>query len=458
MNQGNKKAVVLTEGNIWKQLLLFSLPILFGNVFQQTYNMVDSVIVGRFVGDDALAAVGSSSNIIHLLMSAFFGISMGAGVVIAKYYGAKDWEGVSRGVHTMVAFGLTGGVLFTVLGEVLTPHILQWIGTPQEVMVESQIYFRIFFAGTIFSSMYNIGSGILRAVGDSKRPLYYLIYACILNVILDLLFVAVFDMGVAGAAWATVIAQGIKFLLIMRALTKKEEVYCVSWKKLRFHKAELKSIVSIGLPSGLQNSIVSLSNIVVQSSINSFGALALAGYGAYSKIDGFAMMPNFSFGTAMTTYAGQNVGARAFDRVTKGAKQGTFIAVLTTSVLTGLILLFGKPLMGIFTDTAELVELSRQLMGIIAAGYIAMAVTQTLSGVMRGAGDTVTPMWISLFTTVVVRVPIAYGLVYLTKSAQFPNGRQESVFISLLCAWLLGALVTTIFYLKGNWKKKALEY
>lgn len=448
MNQGNKKAVVLTEGNIWKQLLLFSLPILFGNVFQQTYNMVDSVIVGRFVGDDALAAVGSSSNIIHLLMSAFFGISMGAGVVIAKYYGAKDWDGVSRGVHTMVAFGLTGGVLFTVLGEVLTPNILQWIGTPEEVMVESQVYFRIYFAGTIFSSMYNIGSGILRAVGDSKRPLYYLIYACIINVILDLLFVAVFHWGVAGAAWATVIAQGFKFILIMRALTRKQEVYCVSWKKLRFHKEELKSIVSIGLPSGLQNSIVSLSNIVVQSSINSFGALALAGYGAYSKIDGFAMMPASAFAMATTTFIGQNIGAKNFDRVKKGAKTGLFLNMLTAESIGILLAIIAPVLLHIFTDDPQIIAYGALQASICGPFYCLCAGSHAMAGMLRGAGKSTIPM------AVIILFWCGLRMSWITLVAR-PIHIVDFVFYAYPITWACSFIVLAIYCLKSGWIKKA---
>lgn len=448
MNQGNKKAVVLTEGNIWKQLLLFSLPILFGNVFQQTYNMVDSVIVGRFVGDDALAAVGSSSNIIHLLLSAFFGISMGAGVVIAKYYGAKDWEGVSRGVHTMVAFGLTGGILFTVLGELLTPHILQWIGTPEEVMVESQIYFRIFFVGTIFSSMYNIGSGILRAVGDSRRPLYYLIYACIINVVLDLLFVAVFEWGVAGAAWATVIAQGFKFLLIMRALTRKNEVYCVSWRKLRFHKEELKAIVAIGLPSGLQNSIVSISNIVVQSSINSFGALALAGYGAYSKIDGFAMMPASAFAMATTTFVGQNIGAKNFDRVKKGAKTGLFLNMITAESIGILLAIIAPFLLRIFTDDPQIIAYGALQASICGPFYCLCAGSHAMAGMLRGAGKSTIPMMVIILFWCGLRMS------WITFVAR-PIHIVDFVFYAYPITWACSFIVLGIYCLKSGWIKKA---
>ena len=270
------------------------------------------------------------------------------------------------------------------------------------------------------------------------------------------MFVAQFGMGVSGVALATVLAQAVSGVLCFMRLAKLTDVFDLKVSYLRLNGKYSGGMIRLGLPSGLTQAIFSMAMVIVQSLTNSFGEAFIAANVIVMRVDGFAMLPNFSFGTAMTTYAGQNVGARKMDRVVKGAKQGTLLAVLTSATLTGLILIFGKQLMGIFTETTSLVELSRDMMGIIAVGYIAMAVTQSLSGVMRGAGDTMTPMWISLFTTVVVRVPIAYSIAYLTRTPELPNGRQECVYISLLCAWLLGALATTIVYMKGNWKKKAL--
>ncbi len=285
----------------------------------------------------------------------------------------------------------------------------------------------------------------------------YLLVSTVLNIALDLLFVAKLGMGVSGVALATVIAQAVSAVLCFWRLAKMTEIFDLKLCYMKLHKKYAKNIVRLGLPSGLTQAIFSMAMIIVQSLTNSFGEMFIAANVIVMRVDGFAMLPNFSFGTAMTTYAGQNVGARKQDRVSQGAKQGTLIAVLTTSVITGAILIFGKQLMGIFTDTTELVDLSRRMMGIIAFGYIAMAVTQSLSGVMRGAGDTMTPMWISLFTTVVVRVPVAYGIAYLTRSAELPNGRQECIFISLLCSWVIGAVVTAIFYRMGKWREKALS-
>ena len=282
-------------------------------------------------------------------------------------------------------------------------------------------------------------------------PLYFSIIASVLNVGLDLLLVK--DMGVAGVALATIIAQFISAFMCVLKLRKMQDVFDLKGRYLKVDKRHASTIIKLGIPSGITQAIFSLAMIIVQSLTNSFGEMFIAANVIIMRVDGFAMMPNFSFGTAMTTYSGQNIGAKKTDRVIQGAKQGTLLAVVTSTVLTCLILVFGKQLMGIFTETQELVDLSRHMMGIIAAGYIAVAVNQSLSGVMRGAGDTMTPMWISLVSTVAIRVPIAYGIAFLTRSPEYPNGRPESVFISLLVSWVLGALITVVFYLKGKWKK-----
>lgn len=447
MVQNKSETVVLTEGSIWKQLLRFSLPILFGNVFQQTYNMVDSAIVGQFVGDDALAAVGSSSNIIMLLLSAFYGIAMGAGVVISRYYGAKDWEGVSRGVHTMIAFGLAGGIAFTIIGELLTPYILQWIGTPQEVMAQSQIYFRIFFAGTLFSALYNIGGGILRAVGDSKRPLYYLIVSCVINTIMDFIFVVAFKWGVAGTAWATVIAQFISCLLTYRRLMKKGTVYQISFSKIRFHLKELKGIISIGLPSGVQNSIVSFSNIVVQSSINSFGAMALAGYGAYSKIDGFAMMPASAFAMATTTFVSQNLGAGNYKRVKKGAIVGLTLNLLTAESIGILLSVFAPVFLRIFTDEQQIIAYGALQASIVGPFFCLCAGTHAMAGILRGAGKSTLPMMVIILFWCGLR------MTWITCVAR-PIHVIQLVFWAYPLTWSCTFLVLGIYCLKSDWMKK----
>lgn len=444
------KEIVLTEGSIWKQLLRFSLPILFGNLFQQTYNMVDSVIVGQFVGDDALAAVGSSANIVMLLLSAFYGISMGAGVVISHSYGAKDWKSMEAQVHTMVAFGICGGILFTILGEIMTPYILDWIDTPPSVINQSAIYFRVFFAGTLFSALYNIGGGILRAVGDSTRPLYYLIISCCINIILDLLFVAVFHFGVAGAAGATVLSQLFSCILTYRALMTEETAYRVSIKKLRIDKRELKKIVSIGLPSGLQNSIVSLSNIVVQANINSFGSKALAGYGAFSKIDGFALMPASAFAMATTTFVSQNIGARNYKRVKKGSMTGLMLNLLTAETIGILLALLASFILKIFTPDPEIVAYGALQARIVGPFYCLCAGSHAMAGILRGGGYSTLPMIIIILFWCGLR------MAWITFVAK-PTHIIDFVFWAYPLTWFCAFVVLGLYCWRSGWLKKAMK-
>ena len=318
-------------------------------------------------------------------------------------------------------------------------------------------YLMISLIGMAGMAYYNILSNILRGMGDSFSALIYLLIATVLNIGLDVFFVAYVEMGVGGVALATVIAQFVSSVLCLIKLARMRENFDFSLHFLKPKGTYVKTLVRLGLPSGLTQAIFSSAMIVVQSLTNQFGEMFIAANVVIMRVDGFAMMPNFSFGTALTTYAGQNVGAGLQDRVTKGAKQGTLLAVGCSTVITGAILFFGKPLMGIFTDTAALVDLSYRLMLILAVGYIAVAVTQSLSGIMRGAGDTMTPMWISLITTIALRVPIAYGISFLTRTAELPHGRQECIQISLLVSWVIGALLTFVFYRMGKWKNKALK-
>ena len=451
------QATDMTVGEPWKQIVIFTLPMLIGNIAQQLYSTVDSIVVGKYVGDNALAAVGSAAPILNLLLVLFMGISMGASIMVAQYFGAKQREELSYTIGNCISLTAIATAIIMVVSVIVVRPLLEMLSTPASIIDWCESYLLIMFLGSLGSAYYNILSGVLRGLGDAFSALVYLLVATVLNIVLDLVFVAQFGMGVSGVALATVIAQAVSGVLCFIRLAQLKDVFDLKINYLRLNGRYSGGMIKLGLPSGLTQAIFSMAMVIVQSLTNSFGEAFIAANVIVMRVDGFAMLPNFSFGTAMTTYAGQNVGARKMDRVIKGAKQGTLLAVLTSATLTGLILIFGKQLMGIFTETASLVELSRDMMGIIAVGYIAMAVTQSLSGVMRGAGDTMTPMWISLFTTVVVRVPIAYSIAYLTRTPELPNGRQECVYISLLCAWLLGALVTTIFYMRGGWKKKALQ-
>ena len=448
--------VDMTEGSPWQKIVLFAVPMLVGNIAQQLYNTVDSVVVGKYVGDNALAAVGSAGPILNLLIVLFVGIIVGAGIMVSQYFGAKEREKLSITIGNCITLTAIATLFVMVVASLVARPMLELLDTPESIIDWCHSYLLILFIGSIGLAYYNILGGVLRGLGDSVSALAYLLVSTVINIVLDLLFVAKMGMGVNGVALATVIAQAISALLCLLRLMKMKELFDINAGYMKLKKKYTKKIIWLGLPSGVTQAIFSMAMIVVQSLTNSFGEMFIAANVIVMRVDGFAMMPNFSFGAAMTTYAGQNVGAKRLDRVEQGAKQGTFIAVATSAVITSLILLFGKALMGIFTNTAELVELSRDMMGILAVGYIAMAVTQSLSGVMRGAGDTMTPMWISLATTILIRVPIAYGISFLTRTPELPNGRRECVFISLLSSWLIGAIITFIFYRRGKWKEKAV--
>lgn len=458
MNQLKKlfAPVDMTVGKPWEDIVIFTVPMLIGNIAQQLYNTVDSVVVGQFVGDNALAAVGSAGPILNLLIVLFVGISVGAGIMVSQYLGARNREALSMTIGTCIVLTGIASLLVMVFATVAVRPMLELLNTPESIIGWCASYLRILFIGVAGCAYYNILSGILRGLGDSMSALLYLLVASGLNIVLDLFFVVKMDMGVSGVALATAIAQGVSALLCLLRLTKLKDLFELKWKYIRLFKSHVKNIIRLGVPSGLTQAIMSMSMLVVQSLTNSFGEIFIAANVIVMRVDGFAMMPNFSFGTAMTTYAGQNVGAGKYDRVVKGARQGTAIAVGTAAVIVVLILAFGKQLMQIFTDTPELVSLSMNMMRILAVGYIAVAVTQTLSGVMRGAGDTMTPMWISMVSTVLIRVPLAYGLVYLTKTPQLPQGERACLFVSLVISWVLGALITGIFYKRGKWRGKAV--
>lgn len=444
----------MTEGTPWKRIVEFSLPMLIGNIAQQFYNTADSIIVGKYVGDNALAAVGSASPILNLLLVLFVGIATGAGIMVAQYFGAKDRERLSHTIGVCISLTAIASLIIMVIGPLVTRPLLSFLNTPASIIDWCADYLVIYYVGIAGFAYYNILAGVLRGLGDSISALGFLLIATILNVFLDLWFVAGLGMGVPGVALATIIAQGISAVLCIIKLARMNSTFDFNLKMLVPAKEYSMKLIKLGLPSGFTQAIFSIAMIVVQSLTNSFGEMVIACNVIVMRVDGFAMMPNFTFGNAMTTYAGQNIGAKKMDRVDKGTKDGTMIAVGVSTFITILILIFGKYLMGVFTDTTELVDLSMHMMRILAVGYIAMAVTQSLSGVMRGAGDTMTPMWISLITTVILRVPVAYGIAYLTRSAAYPTGRPESTFISLLVSWTLGAIVTTVFFKRGKWRNK----
>ncbi|MBR6739734.1 MAG: MATE family efflux transporter [Clostridia bacterium] len=449
----------MTVGSVWKCIVIFTLPMLIGNIAQQLYSTVDTIVVGQYAsnGDNAIAAVGSALPILNMLLVLFIGISAGATVMVSQYYGAKNREALSYTVGnciTVTAIACAGLILSAIW---FIRPVLELLNTPETIIDSCQDYLSISLIGIAGMAYYNILGGIIRGLGDSVSALIYLLVATVINIGLDIYFVAGLKMDVAGVALATVIAQFISSALCLFKLMRMREHFDFGWKYLRPRAQYVKTIIKLGLPSGLTQAIFSSAMIIVQSLTNCFGEQFIAANVVVMRVDGFAMMPNFSFGTALTTFAGQNVGAGKYDRVTLGAKQGTLLAVACSTVITGAILIFGKYLMAIFTDTAELVSLSVKLMRILAVGYIAVAVTQSLSGIMRGAGDTMTPMWISLITTVAVRVPIAYGISFLTRTAELPYGQKECIQISLLASWVIGAALTALFYRIGRWKNKRIS-
>ena len=447
----------MTVGTPWKSILQFTFPMLIGNIAQQLYNTVDTIVVGKYIGDNALSAVGSAGPIINMLLVLFIGISAGASIMVSQYFGAKNRESLSQTIGNCVTVtALCCLFLILVATPIIRPALVA-LNTPPAILDWCTDYLIICVVGIAGLAYYNILSGIIRGLGDSVSALLYLLVATVINIVLDICFVAGLGLGVPGVALATIIAQIVSSVLCLIKLARMQEYFDFKLKYLRPRAQYVKTLVRLGLPSGLTQAIFSSAMIIVQSLTNQFGEQFIAANVVVMRVDGFAMMPNFSFGTALTTYAGQNVGAGLYDRVTKGARQGTLMAVGTSTAITLIILLFGKGLMGIFTETAELVDLSYRLMTILAVGYIAVAVTQSLSGIMRGAGDTMTPMWISLITTVAIRVPIAYIISWLTTTPELPHGQSICIQISLLCSWLIGAVLTAIFYARGKWKTKAIK-
>lgn len=437
----------MTEGTIWKQILFFSVPLILGNLLQQLYNTADSIIVGNFVGSEALAAVGSSGSLIHLLISFCIGASAGAGVIIAQYYGANDREGVQDAVHTTLAIAVITGLIMTVIGIVASPLLLRLMGTPKEVMPDSVLYLRIFFLGIVFNVIYNMAAGILNAVGNSKRSLVYLAIASVSNIVLDVVFVVGLKMGVAGVAIATNISQVLSCIFIVRFLLKVEDDYRADLKKVKLHGAIAKKIIKIGLPTGIQNMVISFSNVLIQSSVNSFGANAMAGFAAYMKLDGFNILPVMSLSLAATTYTGQNIGAGEIDRVKKGMWVTLGMGVVYTAVIGILLLTFSEPIIRIFTQDPEVIFYGTLTMQYFCPFYFLLAIMHELAGTIRGTGKTIPPMAIILFALCIYRV------IWV----QFVVPRYETirgVYITYPISWTIGAVLMCLYAWKGKWMPK----
>lgn len=437
----------ITEGVIWKQLLFFFFPILLGTFFQQLYNTVDMVIVGRFVGKEALASVGGSAGqIITLVVGFFTGLAAGAGVIISQFYGARDKANVNAAIHTAYAFSLVGSLIILVLGIWLSPEILRMMNTPTELMADSTLYIRIYFGGIVFTFIYNIGSGILRALGDSKRPLYYLIICCILNIVLDFVMVLWFHMGIAGVAIATVLAQAFSAWLVTWALMKPTEMYQLKLREIRFHPNVLRSQLYVGLPGGFQSTTYNLSNIIIQAAINAYGTDTTAAWAAYGKLDAIFWMVSSAFGVAITTFVGQNYGAGKYERIKRSIWVCLGMDFFVSVILTAGLIVFRYPLFAVFTSDANVVQIGSDMLKLITPWYIVFVVIEVLSSALRGLSDVIVPMLLTLGGVCALRIVWTLMIVPL-----FPS--IEMVIVSYPITWITTAVLFIIYY---AYKRKKL--
>ena len=441
-----KTSSIMTEGVIWKQLVFFAIPLLIGNLFQQLYNTVDSIVVGNFVSKQALAAVGSTGPIINTLVGFFMGLATGSSVVISQYYGARDYRNLRLAVHTtlIMTFGLC--IVFTFAGIAIVPYMLRFMKTPEDVFAESAAYLRIYFAGVSGLMLYNIGSGILRAIGDSRRPLYFLCFSSVINIGLDLLFVLAFKMGIAGVACATIISQFCSAVLVLIVLSNRSEPYGIVWRELRLSKAILKVIVRVGLPAGLQQAVTSFSNVFVQSYINVFGSSCMAGWTSYGKIDQFVMLPMQSLSLASTTFVGQNLGAHQLERAKKGMHTSLYMAIGTTVFLAILLNIFASQLLYLFNQDPEVLHYGLIFVRFMSPFYVLCCWNQIYAGALRGAGDSKGPMIILLSSFVVFRQ------IYLFVASHL----FDSIYVTALAypmGWLLCSVLVYIHYRRGKWEK-----
>lgn len=443
----------LTEGTPWRRILYFSLPLLIGNIAQQMYSTVDSIVVGQYIGDDALKAIGSSAPVVHVLMVFFITIGTGSSIMVSQYFGARDRKNLSRSIGTAIGWTVIIGVFLILLGSFITEPLLRLTKTPESYIDWSKDYLMIFIWGIHGLAFYNIFAGILRGLGDSISSLLFVLIATVLNIVLDIYFVRDLNLGVAGVAIATVISQFISAILTIWRLRQYQE-FDIRWRDLLPDAKTSRDLFRLGIPTGITQGIFAVSMFFVQSLTNQINIADITTM--VIRVDGFAMLPNFTFGIAMATFTGQNVGAKKMHRLKQGVRQGMILALITTIALTSLIIIFGKNILSLFTKNKASIDLAYSMMLVLAAGYIVFAIIQVLGGVMRGAGDTMTPMWITLVNNVLIRIPLAYLMAYLTKSALWPHGKPIATFGSLVVTWILGSVMTIVFYRRGRWKNKAL--
>jgi putative MATE family efflux protein len=448
MNTEQKKDHLMTDGNIPKQILVFAIPLILGNLLQQLYNTADSIIVGNFVGSNALAAVGSSTSLICMLIAFGQGAAVGAGVIVSQYLGARQKNQVQDAVHTAMAMAVLLGVVLSVVGALLSRPLLLWMQTPEEVLGDSTTYLRIYFAGTLFNIMYNMASGILNAAGDSKRSLIYLACASVTNIGLDLLLVGALNMGVAGAAIATDASQLVSSVLAVWHLVRVRTDYQVTLRKIRIHKKMAVRVIQVGLPTAIQNMVISFSNVLVQSSVNLYGADAMAGFGAYMKIDGFNILPVLSISMSATTFVGQNYGAGRLDRVKKGMWVTIVMGVIYTVVVGGLLLLCANPLMRMFTSNAEAIVYGKLAMRYFCPFYFLLSIMYGFAGTVRGVGKSVPPMVILLFAMCLFRIA---WIQFILPHFSTING----IFLLYPVSWTIGMSLMALYTWKGKWLNHA---
>ena len=436
---GRRTDVDMTEGNITRHIIVFAIPLLLGNIFQQLYNMVDTWVVGNFVSNEAFSAVGSVGPICNMLIGFFLGLSSGAGVVISQFYGARRYQEVEDTVHTAILLTGLMALAFMVVGNIMTPAMLRLMNTPEEVFPESEAYLRIYFTGVSGLMFYNIGSGILRAVGDSTRPFYFLVVSALLNVGLDLLFVLVLDMGVSGVALATVLSQGISAILILITLMFSDSCIKLKLYRLRIHWSMLRKICTVGIPAALQMTITSFSNVFVQSYINYFGADCMSGWTTYSKVDQLIFLPMQSIALASTTFVGQNLGKNQPERARKGVRNALLIALASTAIMMIPVIIFAAPIVRFFNAKPEVVEFGTVFLHWITPFYILCVFNQVYSGALRGAGNSKVPMIIMLTSFV------AFRQVYLFIMARVCN-EILPIAMGYPAGWLLSAVLTAVYY------------
>lgn len=434
----------MTRGSPYALMVSFALPVLLSQLFQQLYNTADAFIVGRCLGTNALAAVTSSGTLIFLMISFVMGTAMGAGVVISRYFGAGREAEVSRAIHTVLAFGLVSGLVLTVVGVAFTPIILTWMQTDPLVMPEAVEYFRYYFLGSLAMVLYNICRSIINALGDSKTPLYYLIFSSLLNIGLDLLFLAVFHWGVWSAAVATVVSQAGSVVLCMRYLLQKGNLYTVEPRRIRFHRDMLAEIIRYGLPSGVQNSVIGFANVIVQSQINSFGRLAMAAYGTHAKIEGFGFLPITSFNMAATTFISQNLGAKQYDRARRGARFSILAAVILAELIGVCCYIFAPSLIGLFDQTPGVIELGVRQARTVALFYCLLAFSHSVAAVCRGAGKAFVPMCVMLSVWCVIRILYIMAVMHLT-------GEIGHIYWAYPITWAISSVIYLIYYLRSDW-------